>query len=541
MGYRLGKDEWVERCKSANSVDYDYSLVEWKNTSTPVKIICPKHGEFLKLPLLLAKGSGCPKCSGKYKPTTNEWVESVSKIHNNKYTYDKSVYKSAHKSIIVTCPIHGDFNTTPAKHKHHGCPKCSKNASKTHSDFIAEVSALHPDKDFTKTQYINSNTKVIVTCPIHGDYTTSPTSLLYGKGGCKKCQYSSLSEQFRLTYSEFVNAAIKIHGNIYEYSEQTFNNRLDVVDIKCKSHGMFTQGVGIHLNGSGCPSCNNKSKHETEIYEWIKEICPDAVQRCRDVIAPLELDIYIPSKKLAIEYNGLYWHSSGNTLGDSYHKTRHINKTMQCYDNGITLLHIFENEYIEKPDLWKSLILSKLGKTNRVYGRKCYCKVISNTDANNFVDKNHLQGSRPAAVNIGLYYSGELLSVMTFSKPRYNKSYDWEIIRMCSKQGYTIVGGASKMLNMFRSLHAGSIMSYANLRWSNGNVYEKLGFKYDKTSEPCYWYFKRKLYHRSGFMKHKLKDKLDVYDEHKTEAENMYINGYRRIWDCGNKVYSLEE
>lgn len=131
---------------------------------------------------------------------------------------------------------------------------------------------------------------------------------------------------------------------------------------------------------------------------------------------------------------------------------------------------------------------------------------------------------------------------MTFGKARYSKA-DYELIRFCNKLNYSIIGGASKLLAHFRKHNKGSIISYANRRWSNGNLYRKLGFTETHISEPCYYYFKmneNKIYHRSSFMKHKLKDKLPIFDENLSEVDNMYNNEYFRIWDCGNYVFTLE-
>ena len=134
---------------------------------------------------------------------------------------------------------------------------------------------------------------------------------------------------------------------------------------------------------------------------------------------------------------------------------------------------------------------------------------------------------------------------MTFSKPRFNKKYEWELVRFCNKIGYHVPGGASKLLKHFeRTYNPKSIISYADRRWtmnSNNTVYDKLGFKLNSISQPDYWYWKDSEFsHRSKYQKHKLKSLLQTFDASKTEIQNMTDNGYRRIFDCGNLVYVKE-
>ena len=278
------------------------------------------------------------------------------------------------------------------------------------------------------------------------------------------------------------------------------------------------------------------STGESEVYNYILSLGFDVDKNSRNIIPPKELDIYIPSNNIAIEYNGIYWHSSGNKENDNEKNRFHIDKTDQCEAKDIHLLHIFENEWMDdnKQNIWKSVIRHKLGLSKKIYARKCKVSKIENKIANDFIEKNHLQGKANCSLSYGLFYNDKLVQVATFGNPRYTNGYDYELIRLCSMNGYCIIGGASKLLKMIK----GSIISYANRRWSFGNVYDTIGFKLVGKSKPCYWYIKNNVvYHRSSFMKHKLKNKLDNFDDSLTEVENCYNNGLRRIWDCGNLIY----
>ena len=254
-----------------------------------------------------------------------------------------------------------------------------------------------------------------------------------------------------------------------------------------------------------------------------------------------EIDIVLPDIKLGIEYDGLIFHSEG-LLNEgkirNVDKNYHLKKTELCLEKGYTLFHIFESDNI---DIWLSMINNRLGVNERIYARKCIIKELKSTEIKDFLNNNHLQGFINSSINLGLYHNDELVSVMTFSKPRFNKNYDYELIRFCNKLNTSVIGSASKLFNYFiKNYNPKSIISYANRRFSNGSIYEKLGFKFLRKTAPNYFYFKpsiRILMSRNQFQKHKLANLLDKFDENLSESENMFNNGYRRIYDCGNLVY----
>ena len=127
---------------------------------------------------------------------------------------------------------------------------------------------------------------------------------------------------------------------------------------------------------------------------------------------------------------------------------------------------------------------------------------------------------------------------MAFSKSRFNKNYDWELLRFASIFSFNVIGGAGKLLKYFENNYDGSLISYSDKRWSKGNLYKQLGFEELKDSSPSYFYTKgTKRFNRVMYQKHKLKKLLENYDEKLSEYENMSNNGFMRIWDCGNKVF----
>lgn len=317
--------------------------------------------------------------------------------------------------------------------------------------------------------------------------------------------------------------------------------------VKCGNEFEFeSHSTGIHEELGkcfpACPQCHRISSFkEGEFSDFIKSIFNgEVLERKRDVIPPYELDIYLPDKKIAFEFNGLYWHSEEKGKEECYHS----NKTDMCLVKGITLVQVFEDEWAFNNEIVKDRIRSLLSTgQKRLFARKCALKELSSKESNDFLDENHLQGHDNAKYRYGLFHNGELLAVMTFGKPRFSKKYDYELIRYCSKIGIHIAGGASKMLSHFRRNHEGSIVSYADRRYSVGNLYEVLGFVKKGVSQPNYWWCKSKIkLSRYKCRKHLLRKILgNGFNPETSECENMKCNGFYRVYDCGNIVYVYEE
>ena len=270
------------------------------------------------------------------------------------------------------------------------------------------------------------------------------------------------------------------------------------------------------------------SKMELELFEWIP--IEDKISGDRTIIKPLELDIYLPNYKIAIEYDGTYYHSN---LDKDYH----LNKTKLCEAKGIQLLHIFDFDNI---DIWKSMILNKLGKSEKIYARKCEIRQI--TDASiirDFENENHLQRYCVSSINYGLYYNDQLVQIMTFGKPRFKSRCDFELIRLCSLKNTAVIGGATKLFKHFLKEHPNaSVVSYANKRFSYGEIYKVLGFTKIGETQPNYFYVKNtEVLSRYQCQKHKLSNLLENFDPNLSESDNMFNNGYLKIYDCGNYVF----
>jgi len=291
-----------------------------------------------------------------------------------------------------------------------------------------------------------------------------------------------------------------------------------------------------------CPRHTFKSKPEFEINQWLLSLNPDLdIQMNKrfyyDGKKFFELDVWLPEFNIGIEYHGLYWHSD-------LHKSKfaHQQKWNFFHEKNIQVFQIFESEWINQKPIVQSIIQMKLKKSQSIFARKCEIKSISNSEYRSFLVDNHIQGYVGAKVKLGLYHNGELVQLMSFSKSRFNKSYEWENIRTCTKIGFHVAGGFSKLLTHFkRDWEPENIITYIDLRYFNGQGYINNEFQEIGISSPNYFYFKRTellLDSRIKYQKHKLKTLLDIYDDQLSEYENMIANDYLRIYDAGNKVLS---
>lgn len=289
------------------------------------------------------------------------------------------------------------------------------------------------------------------------------------------------------------------------------------------------------------------SNLEKELQDYIKTLIDKnkIIFNNKKLVKGLEIDIYIPSHKLAIEFDGLYWHSELKGKGKEYH----LYKTEECIKQGIHLIHVFEDEWRYKKDIVKSRIKNHLKLTSkRIFARKCIIKEINNKDKNIFLNSNHIQGEDKSKFKYGLFFNEELVSIITFGKLRKitgnkDKEGEYELIRFCNKLDTNVIGAFSRLLKHFiKTQKPTNIISYADRRWSNGNVYIKNGFNFIHNTSPNYWYMKNFNIreHRYKYRKSELNKYLNNFNPNKSEWVNMTENNYARIWDCGSGKYELK-
>lgn len=314
----------------------------------------------------------------------------------------------------------------------------------------------------------------------------------------------------------------------------------DKLHLKCKKCGTQYEATFSVSNQlvDRCPDCTKpfSSIAEGEILYFVKGLVGDGVKvlpRDHSTIHPYELDICVPEKHLAIEYDGQYWHSS-NIRGVD--KTYHLTKTELCKAKGIRLLHIFDHEWINKQEIVKSVIKSHLGiYDRRIFARKCDGRLLSDSEYREFLMLNHLQGYAPATIRMGLFYDDELLACVGIGKSRF-KEGEIELIRFCNALNTKVIGGLSRLVKHCRGP---KLFSYVDRRYFDGSGYENAGFNFVSKSDPGYVYVRgSEVLSRMQCQKHRLPDLLgDKFDPSLTEAENMALSGYCQLYDCGMLKY----
>ena len=268
---RKTTEQFIEESIQIHGDKYDYSKVEYKYAREKVIIICKEHGEFLQTPNShLSKESGCIKCAGSYKSNTEEFVKKSKEIHCDNYDYSKVKYIKANEKIIIICKKHGKFEQRPNNHLNGlGCYKCGHNMSIfSNNDFTNYAKEIHNDKyDYFKVNYIKMNEKVIIICKDHGEFEQTPSNHITHKQGCQKCANNYLSNT-----TEFIEKAIKMHGDKYDYSKVNYINNHTKVSIICNEHGEYEQTPQNHLFGYKCRYCGietMKTNQKTDIDDFI--------------------------------------------------------------------------------------------------------------------------------------------------------------------------------------------------------------------------------------------------------------------------------
>ena len=270
------------------------------------------------------------------------------------------------------------------------------------------------------------------------------------------------------------------------------------------------------------------SAAEKELSNWLTSL--DIAHECnnRIVCRPQEIDIYIPEFKLAIEFDGLYWHSETHK-----NKHYHLNKTKKCAEQGIQLIHIFEDEWTNKKEICKGIIAARLGKNTVIIdGNTCEVREINNEMAKNFLDDNHLLGNSRGGINLALYHDNEIQMCMTFTDGN-KKKIQWELTRMATKINTAIKDGAIKLWEHFHKTYKPkSIISYCDVRWDIGNMHAALGFTQLMVGKPTYWYTDYVNRYRQCI-------KSTLTEDDKILARN--ILRLNKIWDCGEESWLWEK
>lgn len=247
--------------------------------------------------------------------TTEKFIEKSNMIHNHKYDYTLCEYIKTNKKVIIICPLHGNFDQAPNDHlKGRGCSSCFGNKKLTTQEFIKKSIKIHGDKfSYNDVNYINNDIKIIIKCNVHGNFKQLPGAHLAGSG-CAKCgSLKSYSKRVK-SIMDFISQANKIHNEYYDYSKSNYTRAHCKIIIKCPRHGEFIQRASAHLSGQTCPKCSNNyiSKIETK---WLNSLGISLSNRQITLLInnkKYRVDAYDPITNTIYEFYGDYWHGNPN-------------------------------------------------------------------------------------------------------------------------------------------------------------------------------------------------------------------------------------
>lgn len=562
MSEKYNTEIFISKARQVHGDKFDYSKVNYVNSQTKVTIICPIHGEFEQKPNNHLNGQGCIHC--KYENQSLKFPEHEER------------FKDVEGKKYVAVDNKSDFTTDDYKNQSGVITtylKKTYNIEQPFSNFKArnyfKMNNHYWWEDYLEIKLVDDVVKETVQCP-YCDWTTTD---LENKSGM-------MITHFKKEHNITLETVLKEHPEMKDYFKNT-----KIVDLRTpeeyviceicgeklgsintshlRSHNMTwieykkkyrtpmvsqvfhdkCHESGVLGNKSPYFQTNERftSKAELEIKEFIQSKGLE-ISKNRSILNGKELDMFIPSQNIAIEYNGCKWHTEWFGKKDKYY---HYNKMIECNKKGVRLIHIFEDEYMYHKDIVLSKIEHILGihtELPKVGARKCSIVEIKKDVSDKFLDINHIQGKVNATIYLGAYYNNDLVAVMTLKKQNNN---NYELNRFATNNKIIVSGIASRLLKYFiKNFSPTKIISFADRRWTtnlDSNLYTKLGFTLDYCTSPDYHYYNDRLdshkrFHKFGFRKQILHNKYG-FDLSMTETEMVRELGYDRIWDCGLAKY----
>lgn len=467
--------------------------------------------------------------------------------HGSGFDYSRVVYTGMGKRVTICCPLHGVFSVTPASFLKsvNGCRKCHMEAYNKKKrlgveGIVNRANLVHENRyDYSLfTEYSDTTGFMAIICPDHGQFEQRVFAHLGGQG-CPSCNRVKLSNYKRQNPNDFFNKCREVFAGKYQYTDDFTDTRFKIT-VSCPHHGDFQIRAGNHLyQRQGCPRCSiedistpARSGAEIEIADFLSQFVTIETSN-RTILYPLEIDIYIPDRGICIEYCGLYWHNS-----ERKPRSYHYDKMKAVQSAGLRLITVFEDEWIHHREAVELRLLNILGHSEPGWGgRRAKVEAISSERAKPFLSRYHLQGFAKASVHIGAFSPhGELIAVMSFGTPTRQQTSGVELKRFAT-DGRNHPGLAGKLFRFYiRTYDPDVVVSFSDNRWSDGLMYEKLGFVLEAEYGPDYSYIRQQTrIHKSTFRKKKLAVLLGVSPESMTEQQMAKELKLLRIYDCGKK------
>lgn len=524
-------EQFKARSLEVHGERYDYSLADFKGTKAEVLLRCREHDEeFLQKAESHMRGQkGCPSCSGRYS-STSAWVAAARQVNQGPWDYSKVVYVNNTTPVLLGCPHHGEFEQLPKTHLRGavGCPRCGRTTPLTQKAFEDRTRELFGDRwDLAEAKYVNNVTKVKLGCKQHGTFEQSPSSLFQGKVGCPICNRKGMTLAERLG---------EVSPNSqWKYTSTKYVDYYTPVEIECVEHGLFRQMLDSHLKGYvGCPRCKKAtSSSEQEVADFISGMFPDTQTHVRGLLGNTrqEVDIYIPSQRTAVEFHGLYYHSERFVASG-----KHYLKKVLASEGSIRLLQVWEDDWRDRRQLVESHIKNVLNVSDqpKIHARATEVALLTKPEAQDFLNERHLQGFSGGNIYLGLKYRGELVAASSFK----SQGEDYLLNRYATSAN--VRGGHSKIISFFeRNYSYHQLITFADLAFSYGDLYQKTGWVEDKILPPDYSYLVNgKRVHKFNYrLKRFREDPALQYKEGLTERELAELNGLLRVYDAGKIRY----
>jgi hypothetical protein len=474
VGKMLRQEEFIARVK-AHGVPLDLTATVYKGSSAPVTVKCPEHGEVEAHPSVLLRGGGCRLCGH---------VKSGSA-------------------------------------RRHSLKQWAAKFKKVHGDTY-EYLGLNSDEP---------PVKVVAVCAAHGTFTQSCHNHATGQG-CPECGKAKITGRPGSGVEAWSSRIEEAHHGRYKLLELVGRT----ATLSCSKHGVFQQQVSDHADGHGCRSCSHSgtSIMQEELESFCRSLDP-RISTNRKFAGRRELDILFSSGSLAVEFQGIYWHSEA--VADRLNIAR---KHRLAEKHGIRVISIFEDDWTDRREAVEGTIRHQLGMQRRIHARKCEMVKVPSSEAAAFYDKHHLQGAPgDTGLTLGLKHDGELVMALSLTRVASIRGSsiepgNLELRRMCSSA--CVVGGASKLFKeAVRETVATRIVSYSDIRAFSGGVYLTLGFVADGVTRPDYFYVRsglRKRVRKANFTRSRMTG-MEGFDPSLSEAANMLKMGWSRIYDCG--------